>query len=186
VRGLLFDAAERVVLSSGPAGLTSRAVTAEAGCAKGLLHTHFGGLDEFLAELCLDRFDRAAARAAALADRAGRGEVGENLLTVLDVLLDSAGPALAAAAMTRAGAAQRVRAALTSGTRGFDAVQNAVADYLAAEQRLDRVPAGVDPRAAGLALVGTAHHLLMTAPPGASEGAGPRAAMRPVVALLVR
>ncbi|WP_037577576.1 TetR/AcrR family transcriptional regulator [Phaeacidiphilus oryzae] len=172
VRGLLFDAAERVVLRSGPAGLTSRAVTTEAGCAKGLLHAHFGGLDEFVAELCLDRIDGVAARASALADRAGQGEVAENLHTALDVLLGSTGPALAAAAMTRAGSARRVREAMASGDRGFAVIQDALARYLAAELRLGRVPAGTDPQAAALALVGTAHHLLMTAPPGEPAAAG--------------
>jgi AcrR family transcriptional regulator len=34
----LFDAAERVLLRDGPNALTSRAVTTEAGCAKGVLH----------------------------------------------------------------------------------------------------------------------------------------------------
>jgi AcrR family transcriptional regulator len=36
-RQQLFDAAERILLRSGPNALTSRAVTAEAGCAKGVL-----------------------------------------------------------------------------------------------------------------------------------------------------
>ncbi|MEY9997042.1 hypothetical protein ABIE67_009074 [Streptomyces sp. V4I8] len=38
-RQQLFDAAERVLLRDGPNGLTSRAVTDEAGCAKGVLLT---------------------------------------------------------------------------------------------------------------------------------------------------
>jgi AcrR family transcriptional regulator len=38
VREQLFDAAERVLLRDGPAALTSRAVTDEAGVAKGVLH----------------------------------------------------------------------------------------------------------------------------------------------------
>ena len=54
-RGQLFDAAERVLLRDGPAALTSRAVTAEAGVAKGVLHRHFADFDAFLAELALDR-----------------------------------------------------------------------------------------------------------------------------------
>ncbi|MER7370837.1 TetR family transcriptional regulator, partial [Nonomuraea wenchangensis] len=41
VRQQLFDAAERVLLRAGATGLTSRAVTDEAGVAKGVLHRHF-------------------------------------------------------------------------------------------------------------------------------------------------
>src|ERR1700724_3650096 len=54
-RGQLFDAAERVLLRDGPAALTSRAVTAEAGVAKGVLHRHFADFDAFLAAFVLDR-----------------------------------------------------------------------------------------------------------------------------------
>lgn len=39
VREQLFAAAERVLLRDGPSALTSRAVTSEAGCAKGCTAT---------------------------------------------------------------------------------------------------------------------------------------------------
>ena len=58
VREQLFAAAERVLLRDGPHALTSRAVTAEAGCAKGVLHKHFADFDAFLAELVMDRIAR--------------------------------------------------------------------------------------------------------------------------------
>ena len=45
VREHLFEAAERVLLREGPSALTSRAVTTEAGCAKGVLHRHFADFD---------------------------------------------------------------------------------------------------------------------------------------------
>ena len=57
-REQLFDAAERVLLRDGPSALTSRAVTTEAGVAKGVLHRHFADFDAFLAELVLDRAAR--------------------------------------------------------------------------------------------------------------------------------
>src|SRR4051794_35357326 len=101
VRERLFAAAERVVEKGGPGALTSRSVTAEAGCAKGLLHAHFAGFDEFVAELCLDRFARTAARAQALAGLAGQGTVARNLDAVALALFDSGGPAISGLAMTR-------------------------------------------------------------------------------------
>ncbi|HXP54279.1 MAG TPA: TetR family transcriptional regulator, partial [Streptosporangiaceae bacterium] len=53
-REQLFAAAERILLRDGPQALTSRAVTTEAGCAKGVLHRHFADFDDFLAELVRD------------------------------------------------------------------------------------------------------------------------------------
>jgi AcrR family transcriptional regulator len=58
VREQLFDAAERVLLRDGPRALTSRAVTTEAGVAKGVLHRHFADFDAFLAALVEDRIAR--------------------------------------------------------------------------------------------------------------------------------
>ena len=59
-RQQLFGAAERVLLRAGPSALTSRAVTAEAGVAKGVLHRHFADFDAFLAEFVLDRIAAGA------------------------------------------------------------------------------------------------------------------------------
>ncbi|MFG2573944.1 TetR family transcriptional regulator [Streptomyces sp. NPDC048481] len=182
VRERLFAAAERVVERDGPGALTSRAVTAEAGCAKGLLHAHFAGLDEFVAELCLDRFARTAAKAQALSRMAGQRSVADNLGVVVLALFDSGGPALSGLAMSRTEAAQRVRAALEAGAPGFTAIQEAVAGYLEEEAGLGRVAGSTDPETAALAIVGTAHHLLMTSWPGAPD---PRPAMTRLVATLV-
>ncbi|MBT2376448.1 TetR/AcrR family transcriptional regulator [Streptomyces sp. ISL-111] len=182
VRERLFAAAERVVERDGPGALTSRAVTTEAGCAKGLLHTHFVGLDAFVAELCLDRFARAAAQAQALSELAGQGTVARNLGTVVLALFDAAGPALSGLAMSRAASTLQIREALEGGAPGFTAIEEAITAYLAAEQELGRVAETVDPSIAALAIVGTAHHLLMTSRPGTPD---PQLPMARLVAMLV-
>ena len=82
-RQQLFDAAERVLLRDGAAALTSRAVTDEAGCAKGVLHRHFADFDAFLTELVLDRSARLTDRATALTAAAGTGTVADNLSNAL-------------------------------------------------------------------------------------------------------
>ncbi|MFB6632047.1 TetR/AcrR family transcriptional regulator [Streptomyces sp. NPDC056362] len=182
VRERLFAAAERIVEREGPGALTSRAVTTEADCAKGLLHAHFAGLDDFVGQLCLDRFARTADRARALSESAGKGTVSGNLNAVVLAFFDGGGPALSGLALTRPAAAQRFREALEAGAPGFAAIQEAVADYVEAERTLGRVAATADPHTVALAVVGTAHHLLMTTWPGAPD---PRAAMRRLVAALV-
>ncbi|MFD9903401.1 TetR/AcrR family transcriptional regulator [Streptomyces sp. NPDC059063] len=182
VRERLFAAAERVLEKAGPGALTSRAITTEAGCAKGLLHTHFAGLDEFVAELCLDRFARTATKARALPELAGQGSVAANLEAVALVLLDSGGPVVAGVALSRPAAALRIREALEGGAPGFHAVEEAITGYLEAERGLGRVADTVDPATVALAVVGTAHHLLMTAFPGSPD---PWPGMRRLVATLV-
>ncbi|MFI9357768.1 TetR/AcrR family transcriptional regulator [Streptomyces lydicus] len=178
VRERLFAAAERVLEKDGPGALTSRAITTEAGCAKGLLHAHFAGLDEFVAELCLDRFARTATKAQALAERAGKGSVTANVEAVALALLDSGGPVIAGVAMTRPASALRIREALEGGAPGFTTIQEALTTYLEAERKLGRVAETVAPGTVALALVGTAHHLLMTSWPGTP-------APRPQIARLV-
>ena len=90
VREQLFDAAERVLLRAGPSALTSRAVTTEAGCAKGVLHRHFADFDAFLAEFVL-RPHRPARprRPPPCATSAGTGTVAGNLTAALTDLFAS-------------------------------------------------------------------------------------------------
>ncbi|WP_055566587.1 TetR/AcrR family transcriptional regulator [Streptomyces atriruber] len=183
LRERLFDAAERIVAREGVAALTSRAVTSEAGCAKGVLHTHFGGVDAFVAELVLDRFARTAAHAQGLPGRAGQDTVAANLTGVALGLLDSLDPRVVGLAVTSNATSQQIRDALAEGSPGFDAIQHALTDYLDAELRLGRLPDGTDTATAALALVGTVHHLLMTG--GWAGAPDPRAQTERLVALLV-
>lgn len=79
LREHLFEAAQRVLAQEGPSGLTSRAITREAGVAKGVLHNHFTDLDGFLAEFMMERFRLIAEQASKLRARAGQGTVVGNL-----------------------------------------------------------------------------------------------------------
>src|SRR3954447_13637611 len=82
-REQLFAAAERVLLRDGPNALTSRAVTTEAGCAKGVLHRHFADFDAFLVELIVDRINRIDRQAEALRAVAGTGSIADHLADAL-------------------------------------------------------------------------------------------------------
>ncbi|MDH6229148.1 TetR/AcrR family transcriptional regulator [Streptomyces sp. MJP52] len=181
LRELLFDAAERVLARDGAAALTSRAVTSEAGCAKGVLHTHFAGLDEFVAELVLDRFARIAALAEGLPGRAGAGAVTDNLASVASVVL-SLDPGVVGLAVTRPEASRRIREAWQAGAPGFGVVERSISGYLREEQRLGRVGRAVDAECVALALVGTLHHLLMTGWAGAPD---PQARVQRLIRALV-
>jgi AcrR family transcriptional regulator len=179
-RGQLFDAAERVLLRDGPGGLTSRAVTAEAGVAKGVLHRHFADFDEFLAELALDYVARIVAQAAALRGMAGTGTVAGNLAAALPDLFSPVILALIRVVIARDELRARLRAATGSRIPLLSESTALVAGYLAAERDLGRVAAGTDVSTLAPTLIG-AVHLLFTDADGAPEAA---AVARTVAAVL--
>lgn len=158
-REQLFDAAERVLLRDGPEALTSRAVTTEAGCAKGVLHKHFTDFDGFLAELVLDRIRRLDAQAETLLKSAGQGSVVDNLTTMLTDLFGSVAVAIVSLTISRDGLRARLREAVPAGVPILTEAGQAIRDYLSAEQTYGRIPAGTNTDVLGLTLIGSTHLL---------------------------
>jgi AcrR family transcriptional regulator len=156
-REQLFAAAERVLLRDGPSGLTSRAVTAEAGCAKGVLHRHFKDFDAFLAELVLDRIDRIGRQSAELRARAGTGTVAGNLAAVLTDLLGSVVAKIVSLLIFRDDLRARLRQTTPSGVPLATEAAAMIASYLAAERDLGRIAADADIGTLGPMLIGAAH-----------------------------
>jgi len=179
-RGQLFAAAERVLLRAGPSGLTSRAVTAEAGVAKGVLHRHFADFDAFLAELALGSVTRIGARAAALRAMAGTGTVAGNLAAALPDLFSPAILALIRLVIARDELRARLRTATGSRIPLLSESTAMVAGYFAAERDLGRVAADADIGTLAPTLTGAAH-LLFT---DADGSPGPAAVARVVAAVL--
>lgn len=156
----MFDAAEEVLHRDGVAGLTSRAVTTQAGVAKGVMHRHFADFDAFLAELILDRVARLKATARLLGDRAGTGEVAENLAEALASVFTPLGLAVVALVVTRDGLRARLRDAGAARLPLLVEGTEMVIAYLTEEQASGRMDATADIAMLGPALVGTAHLLL--------------------------
>ncbi|MEU6126578.1 TetR family transcriptional regulator [Streptomyces sp. NPDC047123] len=178
VREQLFDAAERVLLRSGPNALTSRAVTTEAGCAKGVLHRHFADFDAFLAELVLDRIGRIAAQDAALRASAGTGTVADHLTGALTELFGSVAVAVVGLITSRDALRARLRATTPTGVPLLTEAAAMLTGYLAAERALGRVASHADVETLALTLIGSGHLLF-----AGREGAAPEAdAVRRVVA----
>jgi AcrR family transcriptional regulator len=159
VRDQLFDAAERVLVRDGPNALTSRAVTMEAGCAKGVLYRHFEDFDAFLAGLVLDRRDRMDARAAALRAAAGTGTVAANLAEALTDLFSSVAVAMVALVTFRFELRVRLRRAWPAGVPLLTEAVVMVAEYLTAERETGRIAADADVDTLAPALIGAAHLL---------------------------
>jgi AcrR family transcriptional regulator len=158
-RDQLFDAAERVLLRDGPNALTSRAVTTEAGCAKGVLHRHFADFDDFLAELVLDRIGRIDGQAAALRDSAGTGTVAANLSGALTDLFGSVAVAIVGLITFRDELRVRLRQVTRPGVPMLSEAVAMVASYLTAERAMGRIAADADVDTLALALIGSGHLL---------------------------
>ncbi|MEU6762509.1 TetR/AcrR family transcriptional regulator [Streptomyces sp. NPDC046853] len=159
-RQQLFDAAERVLLRDGPIGLTSRAVTDEAGCAKGVLHRHFSDFDAFLAELVLDRAAQLDTHAGALREAAGSGTVADNLTGALIALFGPVAVAIIPLITFRDELRARLRQARPGG--GIEILAGgttAISAYLADERERGRIAADADIDSLTLSLVGGGHLL---------------------------
>ena len=180
-RTQLFDAAERLLLQAGPNALTSRAVTAEAGCAKGVLHRHFADFDDFLEALVLDRIGRIAAQSAVLHTAAGTGTVTGNLADALGALFDPVAVAVVGLVTFRDELRARLRRTTPRGVPLLAEATAMLAGYLAAEQRLGRIAAEADLRPLAPTLIGAGHLLFAD-----RESARPEpAALRQVVATVI-
>jgi AcrR family transcriptional regulator len=161
-REQLFDAAERVLLRAGPHALTSRAVTTEAGCAKGVLHRHFTDFDAFLAEFVLDRIGRMDAQAAALRDTAGTGTVTGNLTAALTALYDSVAVATVGLVDARDGLRARLSEAWPAGVPVITEAMIMISDYLTVERGLGRIAPDADVDWLGPAVLGGVHMLFVS------------------------
>jgi len=181
VREQLFDAAERVLLRDGPNALTSRAVTTEAGCAKGVLHRHFDDFDAFLAEFVLDRVGRMDPQAAALRESAGTGTVAGNLTGALTALFGSVAVAIVPLITFRDELRARLRRAWPAGVPVLTDAAVMIASYLGAERELGRIAADADVDTLAPTLIG-AGHLLFADRTAAPPEAG---AVRKMVATVI-
>ena len=180
-REQLFDAAERVLLRDGPNALTSRAVTTEAGCAKGVLHRHFADFDAFLAEFVLDRIGRIDNQAAALRNSAGTGTVAGNLTGALTALFGSVAVAIVGLITFRDDLRARLRQARPAGVPVLAEAAAMITSYLTIERELGRIAADADVDTLALMLIGTGHLLF-----AGREGTPPEAgAVRKVVTTVI-
>ncbi|MEV0255052.1 TetR family transcriptional regulator [Streptomyces sp. NPDC050732] len=184
VREQLFAAAERVLLRAGPNALTSRAVTTEAGCAKGVLHRHFADFDAFLAELVLDRIRGVEARGAALREAAGTGTVVDHVTAALTDLFGPVALGVLGLITSRDALRARLRRTTPTGVPLLTEAGAALAGYLAAERELGRVAPDTDTDTLAFTLVGSGH-LLFAGQRDVPQDAA-RKVVRSVVAGVVR
>ncbi|MEO3870855.1 hypothetical protein ABGB18_18750 [Nonomuraea sp. B12E4] len=142
-----------------------------------------GSVDHYLA-LLQDRLPLWLSILHDLSHRAGKGRVTDNLLPVaragIDYYLEVQGAALPA--FTSPNVTVRFREAIRDTGLGPPAETAPLAAYLAAEQRLGRIAAGVDPEAsARLLIAGCFHRAYIEMFVGADAGPTRDASAREIV-----
>jgi AcrR family transcriptional regulator len=185
-REQMFAAAERILFRDGPHALTSRAVTAEAGVAKGVLHRHFADFDAFLAELIEDRIARIGGQAAVLRESAGTGTVAGNLTGVLTDVFSSVAVAIVALITFRDDLRARLRATTPRGIPLLTEAAAMIASYLAVERDLGRIAADADVGTLAPTLLGALHLLFADRTGAAPEPEAVRKLVTAVIAGVVR
>lgn len=158
----LFKAAEQVLTRDGPIGLTSRAITNEAGLAKGILYNHFTDLDAFLAAFVVDRFRLTAADADTLPSRAGQATVIDNLTDAAVSLFGPRSLVILSLVLSRPTLMRRLQQSAAAGTPDLQQLEEAFAAYLDAEKKLGRIAADADTQTLAFMLIAAVHHLFVT------------------------
>jgi len=155
-RARLIEATRNVVREVGYAHASTRAIAQAAGVAEGTIYRHFPDKAALFFATVLESNTPIVAWVTTLPARAGEGTVEGNLIDAavrLAGLRDQILPLELAIAADPELAEQRRRAMAAAGSSLPPGPPEAVAAYLAAEQRLGRVRADIDPReAAGVFL----------------------------------
>jgi AcrR family transcriptional regulator len=186
-RAKLIEATRSVVHNVGYAHASTRAIAQAAGVAEGTIYRHFPDKASLFFAAFLESNASIVAWVTTLPARAGEGTVEENLTDAairLAGLRDQILPLELAIAADPELAAQRRAAMAAAGSSLPPGPPEAVATYLAAEQRLGRIRADIDPRDAAGVLLGMLF-ALGTMPAIEDEGVSPDR-VASAVQLLVR
>jgi AcrR family transcriptional regulator len=156
-RTRLIEATRTVVREAGYAHASTRAIAKAAGVAEGTIYRHFPDKASLFLATVMESNAPVITWVTALPDRAGEGTVEENLIDAalqLASLRDEILPLELAIAADPELAAQRRQVMAAAGSSLPSGPPEAIAAYLAAEQRLGRVREDVDPREAASLLLG--------------------------------
>jgi AcrR family transcriptional regulator len=156
-RARLIEATRTVVREVGYAHASTRAIARAAGVAEGTIYRHFPDKASLFFAAILESNAPIVTWVATLPSRAGDGTVEDNLIDAavrLAGLRDQIIPLELAVAADPELAAQRRRAMAAAGPSLPPGPPEAVAAYLAAEQRLGRVRVDLDPGEAATLLLG--------------------------------
>jgi AcrR family transcriptional regulator len=158
-RERIVEAAERVAREKGLARSTTKEIARAAGYSEGTLYKHFESKEDLFLAVLAERVPTFVALVEELPARVGRGTVRETLEEVASNALAFYGEIvpMAASIFSEPGLLARHREGLRKRGAGPWIVNEALAAYLDAEERLGRVREDADPEAAAAMLLGACY-----------------------------
>lgn len=141
LRFQLVEAARTLLTNKGVAALTTRDIARQAGCSEGALYTHFSGKSELLVAVCQERLPDLRGMLGDLVERVGSSTVERNLEMIIQATqrfmteLVPITNAIASDPELRAHHREAFEGAPPPPRRTLEAL----AAYIAAEQRIGRV-----------------------------------------------
>ena len=158
-RERIVEAAERVVRERGLARTTTKEIARAAGYSEGTLYKHFESKEDLFLAVLAERFPAFVALVEELPARVGRGTVRETLQEVATNALAYYGEIvpMAASIFSEPGLLARHREGLRKRGAGPRMINETLASYLEAEERLGRVRKDANPEAAAAMLLGACY-----------------------------
>jgi AcrR family transcriptional regulator len=159
LREHLVDAAQRLVETEAVASITTRQIAAAAGVSEGVLYNYFADKNDLIVAALVRRFGEVAMRFEARLPAAGASTVEDNLTSLAvgaQAMQDDLLPLVVGLLNER----ELLGRFIDATHREPLMPRHRIADYLAQEQRLGRVPATVDVSAVTTLLMGA---MFMTA-----------------------
>ena len=158
-RERIVEAAERVMRERGLARTTTKEIARAAGYSEGTLYKHFESKEDLFLAMLAERFPSFVALVEELPARVGRGTVRETLEEVATNALAYYGEIvpMAASIFSEPALLARHREGLRKRGAGPRMINEELAAYLEAEERLGRVREDVDPEAAAAMLLGACY-----------------------------
>ena len=155
-RERIVEAAERVVRERGLARTTTKEIARAAGYSEGTLYKHFESKEDLFLAVLAERLPSFVVLVEELPARVGRGTVQETLEEVATNALAYYGEIvpMAASIFSEPGLLARHREGLRKRGAGPQMINETLASYLDAEERLGRVRKDADFEAAAAMLLG--------------------------------
>lgn len=155
-RDRILDAAAELIRTRGLARTTTKEIARAAGVAEGTIYKQFTDKHELIGQVLYSRLPNFIPAIKELAERVGDGSVRDNLVRVAVLALDFYREAMpmAASLLADQDLLDSQRRANTAHRAGPQRAHEAIADYLAAEQRAGRVTPAAHPRALADLLLG--------------------------------
>jgi AcrR family transcriptional regulator len=146
----ILQAAEKLMLTEGLSGVTTRQIAKQVGCSEGALYVHFKGRLELLLAMLEERVPDMLELFRALEETIGKNSPRENLGTVLNGIyrFQKRVAPLLGGLFAEPKLLSAYRKSLLARNKGPHLASAALERYLEGEQKLGRVAPALDPKVA--------------------------------------